>query len=56
MPHVLTFGEFELDPASQTLRRGGEPLKVGQRAIALLCALTEAGGTTVSKHALMDRA
>lgn len=56
MPHALTFGEFELDPASQTLRRGGEPLKIGQRAMSLLCALAEAGGATVSKHALMDRA
>lgn len=56
MPHALTFGEFELDPASQTLSRGGEPLKVGQRALALLGALAEADGATVSKHALMDRA
>lgn len=55
MQHALTFGEFELDPASQTLRRGGEPLKIGQRALALLGALVEADGTTVSKHALMDR-
>lgn len=56
MPRALTFGEFELDQASQTLRRGGEPLKIGQRGMALLCALVEADGGTVSKHALMDRA
>lgn len=56
MPNALTFGEFELDPTSQTLSRSGQALKVGQRAMALLGALVEAGGATVSKHALMDRA
>lgn len=56
MPHALTFGEFEIDTAKQTVRRGGEPLKVGQRAMALLGALVQAGGVTVSKHELMDRA
>lgn len=56
MAGILTFGTFELDLASLTLRRAGDVLKVGQRALALLAALAEAGGEVVSKPELMDRA
>lgn len=52
----MTFGTFEFDPAGPTLRRAGGQLKVGRRALALLAALTEAGGKVVAKPELMDRA
>lgn len=54
--HALAFAEYELDPARQVLRRAGAPVKIGQRALALLAALVEAGGATVSKPVLMQRA
>jgi TolB-like protein/Flp pilus assembly protein TadD len=56
MGAVLTFGSFEFDPVGPTLHRAGAPLKVGQRALALLTALIEAGGKVVAKPELMDRA
>ncbi len=56
MNAAVTFGDFELDLASLTLRQAGRPVRVGQRAIHLLAALVEAEGATVSKPALMDRA
>ena len=56
MARILSFGRFELDPEIPTLRRAGELLKVGHRALALLAALVEASGQVVSKAELMDRA
>lgn len=49
------FGPFVLDPA-RGLLRDGEPVALGQRALALLAALVEAGGEAVSKTELMERA
>jgi TolB-like protein len=56
MKAAVTFGDFDLDLASLTLRQSGRPVRIGQRAIHLLAALVEADGDTVSKPKLMDRA
>jgi len=50
------FGPYLLDPARGTLLRDGATLAVGRRGLALLRALVEAGGQTVTKAGLMDAA
>src|SRR6516225_166513 len=49
-------GPFRLDAATDTLFRGGEPVSLGHRAVALLRVLVEQQGTPVSKDALMEAA
>lgn len=49
-----TFGRFMLDPGSGVLRRDGQPVALGQRAISLLKALLEADGRPVGKDALIE--
>lgn len=49
------FGPFVLDPAGGTLQRNGKSVALGQRGLALLEALFDAGGKTVSKTELMER-
>jgi TolB-like protein/Tfp pilus assembly protein PilF len=48
------FGRFMLDPGSGVLRRDGQPVPLGQRAIALLKALLDADGRPVGKEALIE--
>ncbi len=48
------FGQFTLDPGSGVLRRDGQPVTLGQRAVALLKALLDADGRPVGKDALID--
>src|SRR5215469_527170 len=50
------FGPFRLDAETDTLFRSGEPVSLGQRAVALLRVLVEQRGIPVSKDALMDAA
>lgn len=50
-----SFGPFVLDAEAGTLIRGGAPVNVGQRGIALLRALLDAGGEAVSKDDLLAR-
>src|SRR6201982_146759 len=52
--HIL--GPFRLDAETDTLFRGGEPVSLGQRAVALLRVLVERRGIPVSKDALMEAA
>jgi TolB-like protein len=52
----IAFGPFVLDAARGALLRDGKPVPLGQRALAVLAALAEAQGRTVSKEALMARA
>ena len=54
--HRLTFGPFQLNSASGTLLRGGEPLAVGQRGIRLLEALLQRPGEVLTKAELLDAA
>ena len=52
----LAFGPFTLDAARGALTRDGVPVPLGQRALAVLAALAEAAGRTVSKEDLLARA
>jgi TolB-like protein/Flp pilus assembly protein TadD len=52
--HIL--GPFRLDAETDTLFRGGEPVSLGHRAVALLRVLVEQRGIPVSKDALMEAA
>ena len=51
----LHFGPFRLDPARRELSRDGRPVRVGRRALDILCALASARGAVVSKDELMAR-
>ena len=52
----LAFGPFRLDTARGMLFRDGAPVALGQRALAVLAALAEVPGRTVTKEALLARA
>src|SRR5262249_6012309 len=54
MAATYILGPFRLDAETDTLFRGGEPVSLGHRAVALLRVLVEQRGIPVSKHALMD--
>jgi TolB-like protein/Tfp pilus assembly protein PilF len=54
-PQTHRFGPFALDPGRE-LTRDGAPVVLGQRALAILCALLEASGKVVTKAELMERA
>jgi TolB-like protein len=53
---ALSFGPFTLDRDRQSLKRDGVDVPIGQRSFALLEALLEEIGETVTKAVLMDRA
>src|SRR5215470_8484769 len=54
MAATYILGPFRLDAETDTLFRGGEPVSLGHRAVALLRVLVEQRGTPVSKDALME--
>src|SRR5271169_260946 len=56
MAATYILGPFRLDAETDTLFRGGEPVSLGHRAVALLRALVERPGIPVSKDALMEAA
>src|SRR6516225_4879415 len=56
MAGTYILGPFRLDAETDTLFRGGEPVSLGHRAVALLCVLVERRGIPVSKDALMEAA
>src|SRR5215472_269795 len=56
MAATYILGPFRLDAETDTLFRGGEPVSLGHRAVALLRVLVEQRGIPVSKDALMDAA
>ena len=51
---IHTFGPFNLDTDTQTLFRGGQPVPVGRRAVALLQVLVGRPGLPVSKDVLIE--
>jgi TolB-like protein len=51
----VSFGCFRLDLRRPELRCGGQPVRLHQRALGILCALAEAKGEIVSKDELMAR-
>src|SRR6516165_10023037 len=56
MATTYLLGPFRLDAETDTLFRGGEPVSLGQRAVALLRVLVARRGIPVPKHALMEAA
>jgi len=56
MPTAYKFGPYRLDAQAEILFRGGEPVALGQRAVALLRVLVERAGAPVSKDALIEAA
>lgn len=56
MAAVYQIGPFVLEPAGRGLTRDGVSVPLGQRALAVLGVLAEAGGAPVAKEALLDRA
>jgi TolB-like protein/Flp pilus assembly protein TadD len=56
MAAAYILGPFRLDAETDTLFRGGEPVSLGHRAVALLRVLVEQRGIPVSKDALMEAA
>src|SRR5271170_1019445 len=53
---IHALGPFRLDTQDDLLFRGGEPVALGRRAIALLRALVERPRALVSKDALIEAA
>jgi len=51
----MRFGEFELDQAGRQLLRGGRPLHVSPKALALLELLVERRPAALSKAEIRDR-
>jgi TolB-like protein len=56
MAATYILGPFRLDAETDTLFRGGKPVSLGHRAVALLRVLVEQRGIPVSKDALMEAA
>jgi TolB-like protein len=50
---AVRFGPFQLDLATRALSRDGTPMRLGGRALEILCALAGAKGGVVTKDALM---
>ena len=49
----ISFGRFRLNLARRELRRDNTPVRLGSRAIDILCLLASAGGAVVTKDELM---
>ena len=52
---AVSFGPYHLDFSAQTLWRDGEHVRLGKRALAILCILLERPGRLVSKSELFER-
>jgi TolB-like protein len=52
---AISFGRFRLDLAGRELRRDQTVVRLGSRALDILCVLASAGGKVVSKDELMER-
>jgi TolB-like protein len=51
----ISFGRFRLDLARRELRRDETPVRLGSRALDILCVLASAEGRVVTKDELMAR-
>jgi len=51
----ISFGRFRLDLARRELRRDETPVRLGSRALHILCVLAAADGKVVSKDELMEQ-
>jgi DNA-binding response OmpR family regulator len=54
-PPIMTHGDLELDPARRSLTRGGEPIELARKELAVLETLMAADGATVSAEELLER-
>jgi DNA-binding response OmpR family regulator len=54
-PPVLHHGDLELDPARRSVMRGGEPIELARKELAVLETLMAADGATVSAEELLER-
>jgi predicted ATPase/DNA-binding winged helix-turn-helix (wHTH) protein len=54
-PASASFGPFKLHPGRRQLFEGAAQVRLGGRALELLCALVEAGGAVLSREALVAR-
>ena len=52
---MLHHGELELDPARRTLTRAGQPVELARKEFAVLEALMNAEGATISAEELLHR-
>ncbi|HEX2887436.1 winged helix-turn-helix domain-containing protein [Vineibacter terrae] len=52
----IVFGQWRLLPRTRTLEVGGDRIVIGSRAVEILLALIEAGGSIVDRDALIARA
>jgi len=50
---ALVFGPFELRPGQKLLLRDGQPVRLGSRALELLCVLVGRAGEIVSRNELV---
>jgi predicted ATPase len=53
--YELSFGPFHLVVSEKLLKRGGEPIKLGSRALDILIVLISAPNETVSENELLSR-
>jgi adenylate cyclase len=53
---ILALGPFRLDTRGELLLLGDQPVALGRRAVAVLCALIERPGALVLKEALIEAA
>src|SRR5215469_2760337 len=51
----ISFGQFRFNLTRRELRRGRSPVRLGSRALDILCVLASAGGAVVSKDVLIAR-
>jgi DNA-binding winged helix-turn-helix (wHTH) protein len=52
---VICFGPFRLSPTERLLEKGGDPFRLGSRALDILIALVERPAEVVSKKELMAK-
>jgi two-component system, OmpR family, response regulator len=55
-PAVLRVGDLTLDPAARTVERGGEPIQLTAKELALLEIFMRHAGDVLSRSALIDHA
>src|SRR6516225_581011 len=54
-PPLLTHEDLALDPARRSVTRGGQPVELARKELAVLETLMEAAGATVSAEELLER-
>ena len=53
-PAPWVFGEFELDPTENVLRRNGQPVRLGHQPLRALTLLVSRGGAMVTREELRE--